>query len=194
MCLHNWFMCFMDIYFTFFFLWFGRDLKLDNVLLDQYFNPILSDYGFSRFIEYEHNNPNNEVKLSHTFCGTRSHNPPEVLMYQPYNPFKCDIWCLGIVLFIMINQVYPFDRNEPRSVMYNKQMKRNYHLQSKIESIISNNLKHLINTLLEPIPSKRPSIDQLCRHQWFPIIYQELNIYRTIKKQSQQQQQQQDNG
>lgn len=62
-----------------------RDFKLDNVLLDAHFNPIVSDYGFSRQVEVD--NKGVPIK-SETYCGTMSYNPPEILKKVPYDPYK----------------------------------------------------------------------------------------------------------
>ena len=65
-----------------------RDLKLDNVLLDGHFNPVLGDYGFSRYVMICRNGG---VLPSDTYCGTRSYNPPQILMRMPYDPYKVSV-------------------------------------------------------------------------------------------------------
>ncbi|KAI2805296.1 hypothetical protein RDWZM_008611 [Blomia tropicalis] len=149
-----------------------RDLKLDNVLLDAHLNPILTDFGFSRFVQF---GPDEQVVVSDTYCGTTSYNPPEILKETPYNPFPGDVWCLGIMLFIMLNQIYPFDRHD-KVKMYNDQMTRNYKLQETVETRSSAQVKDLIDLQLEPDPSKRPTIQSLCKHCWFPIILNESEL------------------
>ena len=79
------------------------------------------------------------------------------------------------MLFIMVNHVYPFDKKN-REKMYECQMKRNYMLQDVVEERISNEVKHLIRTLLEPTPDKRPTIKEVCAHCWIPIIHSECDI------------------
>ena len=149
---------------------FDRDLKLDNILLDGYLNPILTDFGFSRFVPFD---KTGMVVKSDTYCGTTSYNPPEILKQIPYDPFKGDIWCLGVMLFIMINQVYPFDRHN-KDKMYENQMKKVYKLQESVDIKVSNEIKELIKLLLEPDPERRPCIKEVCDQPWFPIILQEL--------------------
>lgn len=56
-----------------------------------YHNPVVSDFGFSRFVKIVNMN-SGEVARSDTYCGTTSYNPPEVLKHIPYDPMKGDIW------------------------------------------------------------------------------------------------------
>jgi serine/threonine protein kinase len=48
-----------------------RDIKLDNILLDRHWNPMLTDFGFSRFVSMDTNT--REAQKSDTFCGTPPH-------------------------------------------------------------------------------------------------------------------------
>ncbi|OTF78321.1 serine/threonine-protein kinase-like protein, partial [Euroglyphus maynei] len=154
------------------------DLKLDNILLDSHWNPILTDFGFSRFVNIS---DNGQVQKSNTYCGTPSYNPPEILKQIPYNPLAADIWCLGIMLFIMINKIYPFDKSD-REKMYECQMARRYKLRDQIEKKCTLDIKDLIDRLLEPNPDLRPNIMDVCNHPWFPVVLRE---YEFIKKQQQ---------
>lgn len=143
-----------------------RDIKLDNILLDSHMNPILTDFGFGKFVSID---PKDQrVEKSDTFCGTLSYYPPEVLIKTPYDPFKADVWCLGISLFIMLNQIYPFDRKDKKK-MYENQINRNYKLRTSVDQKISQDVKDLVRKLLEPVFSKRISTAEVCNDVWFPI-------------------------
>lgn len=152
-----------------------RDIKLDNVLLDNQYNPVLTDYGFSRFMKVE--------TLSDTFCGTRSHQAPELLAKKNYDVFKCDVWSLGIVLFILINKEYPFDRHQTSLEMVNKMNARDYALSKEIvENFFQVDLvKDLIDLLLEPDFHKRSNMDHVCEHNFFPLIQRECDTSSTLK-------------
>ncbi|KAI2797896.1 hypothetical protein RDWZM_007547 [Blomia tropicalis] len=157
-----------------------RDLKLDNILLDQHFNPIVSDFGFSRFIELDDNGQ--QLPLNETFCGTLSHHSPQMLMRQPYLPFGVDVWCLGIMFFIMLNQKYPFEKREGKQRMYQRQMEKDYHLKPEIKTKVSQQATQMIDFLLEPNQTLRPNVDQICQHPWFPIAHLQLELKEQLRK------------
>ena len=89
--------------------------------------------------------------------------------------YSLDPWCLGVMLFIMLNKLYPFDRNEGKELMYHKQMKKDYHLQKDIDAKVSATVKDLIDKLLEPVEADRPDIWTICKHPFFPIAHQEAD-------------------
>lgn len=59
--------------------------------------------------------------------------------------------------------------------MYAKQMNRDYHLRKDIECKVSIDIKDMINKLLEPDEPKRLNIWAICKHPFFPVIYQEAD-------------------
>ena len=77
------------------------------------------------------------------------------------------------MLFIMINQQYPFDRKQPKDVMAQQQWRKDYHLQPTIEQKVSIEIRHLITITLEPDETLRPDIWTVCRHPFFPSVHQE---------------------
>ena len=145
-----------------------RDLKLDNILLDANFNPIVTDFGFSRFVNI---NSKGQMIKSNTFCGTLSYNSPEILKRSPYDPFKVDVWCLGIMLFVMLNKNYPFDRKEGVERMISRQLRKEYTFQRDT----SPEAQDLINSMLEPVAENRPNVNQINLHSWVPIVYREAD-------------------
>jgi len=81
-----------------------RDLKLENFLYEKQGSNHLKliDFGFSKVWD-----PNIKMRVS---CGTLSYVAPEVLK-KAYTS-KCDLWSLGVVVFILLVGYMPFAGDE----------------------------------------------------------------------------------
>lgn len=77
-----------------------RDIKLENIILDENYSPKFIDFGFSTCIE-----ANKKIKI---FCGTPSYMAPEVVQRKEYRGEKADIWALGVLLFVSLTGIFPF--------------------------------------------------------------------------------------
>ena len=71
-----------------------RDIKLDNVLMDQEGKVQICDFGVSRLI--------NKDELIEEQCGTPAYLAPEIIANQGYKGFWVDIWSLGVVLYTIL--------------------------------------------------------------------------------------------
>lgn len=88
-----------------------RDIKLENILLDESCSPKLIDFGFSTCFPLER-----KVKM---FCGTPSYMSPEIVSRIEYRGDKADIWALGVVLFALLQGFFPF-KGSSDSDLYKK--------------------------------------------------------------------------
>ena len=79
-----------------------RNIILEHVLVTKRNIPKLTGFKFA--IAF------NGVNLIDKHVGVGSYLPPEVLSRQPYDPFKADVWSLGVVLFALTNDGFPFHR------------------------------------------------------------------------------------
>ncbi len=77
-----------------------RDIKLENILLDEDKNVKLIDFGFSTCI------PNDKkIKM---FCGTPSYMAPEIVAKIEYAGPPADIWASAVLLYALMNGCFPF--------------------------------------------------------------------------------------
>lgn len=142
---------------------FHRDLKLENLLLDENWDLKISDFGLSAVKE--------QIRpdgMLHTLCGTPAYVAPEILAKNGYDGAKVDMWSCGVVLFVLNAGYLPF--NDPNLMaMYRKIYKGEY----RCPKWTSPDLKWFIGRLLDTDPATRITIDEILRDPWFKKDYKE---------------------
>ncbi|XP_070696076.1 NUAK family SNF1-like kinase 1 [Pempheris klunzingeri] len=78
-----------------------RDLKLENILLDQDLNVKLADFGLSNHFQ--------RGALLQTYCGSPLYAAPEIVKGLPYQGPEVDCWALGVLLYALVYSSMPFD-------------------------------------------------------------------------------------
>ncbi|KAF9788516.1 Pkinase-domain-containing protein [Thelephora terrestris] len=131
-----------------------RDLKLENVLLDERCRVKLGDFGFTR--EFERGS------LLETFCGTTGYASPEMLQGKKYIGPEVDVWSLGIILYTLLTGGLPFDDDDD-VVMRRKIIKGEY----DDPEWLSDEVRDLIRKVLNQDSLQRLSISQILAHPWF---------------------------
>ncbi|CAO3664701.1 hypothetical protein G6F70_002627 [Rhizopus microsporus] len=128
-----------------------RDIKDENIVIDQNFQVKLIDFGSAVLIPRHANK-----KLFTRFYGTVSYASPEILLQKPYRAEPADVWSLGILLYTLLFGEIPFP--DPKSAISGPILKPKHR--------VSKQCKHLIASLLEKDPNQRPTIHQVLNHAW----------------------------
>lgn len=131
-----------------------RDLKPENILVEDEIIKII-DFGTSRKFD-----KNRLMSNSH---GTPYYIAPEVLNGQ-YNE-KCDVWSCGVILYILLCGLPPFNGKTDSEIMYNVGIGE-FSFGKKFNHV-SKVAKDLITQMLTFDFKKRPSAKECLGHPWF---------------------------
>ena len=150
-----------------------RDIKLENILLDERFNPKICDFGFVI--------PVHKDRKLKGKCGTKGYCAPEMLKpkeeYTGYDGIKADIFSLGITLLRLVTgkQEAKMANNAINIIEKNKFDEYNEILKIQIKDT-SPEFKSLIVKMIDFDPEKRPVINEILADPWFnEVNYNDLN-------------------
>ncbi|KAK9970194.1 hypothetical protein ABG768_026154 [Culter alburnus] len=124
------------------------DIKLENLLIDlKNLEVKLIDFGCGDLL----------TESAYTrFCGTIMYCPPEYRMKGEFHGKPATVWTLGILLFRMLCGYFPdtFD-------LYRINMNTWY------KPGLTEGCCHLICSLLQQKPERRPDLERIVYHEWF---------------------------
>lgn len=81
-----------------------RDIKAENILINKSTKEVkLIDFGCAA---------NDQAEDFTQLCGTEQQFPPEYFTSKRYRGRTLDLWCLGQVLYFLVEKLYPFDSTE----------------------------------------------------------------------------------
>ncbi|XP_022248505.1 serine/threonine-protein kinase SIK2-like isoform X2 [Limulus polyphemus] len=130
-----------------------RDLKAENLLLDENMNIKIADFGFSNYYSL-----NDRLK---TWCGSPPYAAPEVFEGKNYIGPEVDIWSLGVVLYVLVCGTLPFDGSSLQ-VLRERVLSGRF----RIPYFMSSECEHLIRRMLILEPKKRYNVEHIKQHKW----------------------------
>ncbi|XP_068245672.1 PAS domain-containing serine/threonine-protein kinase isoform X2 [Palaemon carinicauda] len=124
-----------------------RDVKDENVILDNQFHVKLIDFGSSAFTK--------PGKMFSQFAGTVEYCSPEVLKGNKYSGYELEVWSLGVTLYTLMYGENPF-----------------YDVDETIKAdltfpyVYSEDLRSLLTGMLKRDVKARMTLPQVDSHPW----------------------------
>lgn len=146
-----------------------RDLKPENFLFSDKTDEAeikLIDFGLSkRFGQIQEAHPSEKM---HTIVGTPYYVAPEVL--KGNYDFACDVWSLGVILYIMLCGYPPFEGDNNKEI-FKRVLQQKLEFDPEEWFDVSDEAKDLLEKMLQKDPAKRISAIDSMSHRWFEISH-----------------------
>ena len=134
------------------------DIKPANILVDRYGRIKLADFGISR--------QQTDEKKEGQRAGTVVFMAPEIWNKKSYDPFKADIWSMGITFYFLATGKVPWRKTADKDATI-KQIKSGY---ITYPSILPASFQGLLRKMLTVNPENRENIDELLKSPIFSNV------------------------
>lgn len=114
-----------------------RDLKLENILLDENLNLKLADFGFACY---------KNIDALKSYRGTMTYMAPEIKEGKQYKGTQVDLFSFAVILFIIVQGIFPFKEARTEEYFYNLIMtdQTDLYFQKVNGTGLSNDFKKLV--------------------------------------------------
>mmetsp|Transcript_11224 Transcript_11224/g.9607 ORF Transcript_11224/g.9607 Transcript_11224/m.9607 type:complete len:319 (+) Transcript_11224:110-1066(+) len=139
------------------------DITTDNLLLDENFCLKLADFDKSYM----------EGDRQLRFQGSEHFRAPELIENNDPQPFKCDIYSAGIILFVLNFGHLPYYENKKihdqdlYELLHNDKQKFWEFHQNIVRREISEDFKDLFEAMTDKDPIRRANLKYIKEHNWF---------------------------
>lgn len=130
-----------------------RDIKLENVLLQDNHCVKIIDFGLSTYLSTD--------KKIQLFCGTMSYMAPEIVMGKETSGPPTDIWAATVLLYVMLSGTFPFKGLDSKDLCSR--------IQRKVYVMplgISFSAREVIKNVFDVDLAKRLTAAQLLESNW----------------------------
>lgn len=136
-----------------------RDLKLENILVDDYMNLKVADFGFATF---------RKIHTLKSYRGTMTYMAPEIKEGKVYDGKEIDMFSTGVILFIIVQGIFPFKEAKKDEYFYSLLLKGDFDTYWKKTGGqgLSSEFKDLILKLFSYDGKQRPSVAEIRAHPW----------------------------
>jgi serine/threonine protein kinase len=134
-----------------------RDIKPENVLLDEIGYPHLTDFGFAKRLL--------KKKKTKSLLGTPEYLSPEIVKGKRHGK-ATDIWSLGVLTYYLCAGQHPFQHENPQE-LYRQIISKDISCPSHFSS----DLKDLLSKMLHKVKKNRlRNAKGVKAHRWFAAI------------------------
>ncbi|RLN02824.1 hypothetical protein BBJ28_00017661 [Nothophytophthora sp. Chile5] len=171
-----------------------RDLSLENVLLDTSRRCRLADFGLARTSGSRCSGARvgksfymaPEVVTRHCYGAEEKDNGGQDTRDEPrcYNGLQADVWSLGVLLFIMVTGIPPFESASESDARFRVVAKPEGGVDELLQawglkSYVPRKLQDLLAWMLRIDPIERPTAAQVCEHVWLQVTHDEQQQHRS---------------
>jgi serine/threonine protein kinase len=143
-----------------------RDLKLENLLLDNTGRVKIGDFGLSRL---------SQDGLVRTPCGSPCYVAPECLANRPYDGRISDIWSCGVILYAMVTGQLPWTKRNQSDLF--AQIKRGeYTIPEHVSPVCCDLIRRLVTVDIDA----RISLEEARNHPFFADAARLVEVSRPL--------------
>ncbi|KAL7555361.1 hypothetical protein ACA910_007090 [Epithemia clementina (nom. ined.)] len=154
-----------------------RDMSLENILVDEYRRSVIIDLGMCLKVPYDSGDDNVTDVSAGTLrrliqplipCGKPNYISPEILKSEdPFDGFAIDLWATGVILFIMLVGLPPWEFAREEDPRYRMVIRGGLErMLNSWDRAISPQAADLLQKMLREDPRQRLSLIEIKDHPW----------------------------
>jgi serine/threonine protein kinase len=150
-----------------------RDLKLENILVDDNMNLKVADFGFATF---------RKIHNLSSYRGTMTYMAPEIKEGKKYDGIQIDMFSTAVILFIIVQGIFPFKEAKKDEYFYKLILEGDLETYWKKTGgqTLSKEFKDLIIKMFSHNGAERPTIEQIRAHPWMTASFDIKEIRNDI--------------
>lgn len=153
-----------------------RDLKPENILLDS--SSKQNAGNMIKVIDFGASQRFDPAKKMNQIYGTAYYIAPEILK-SDYNE-KCDIWSIGVILFILLSGRPPFGGENDKEIL-DSVRQGVFSFSGQEWKNISSDAKDFIKQMLMYDPNTRISAENALNHPWIKKqVHEQIDLSSTL--------------